>query len=342
MLHFDSDYMEGAHPEILRRLAEGNLEKQPGYGTDAICHAARQRIRQACNCTDAAVHFLVGGTQVTTVVIDTLLRPCQGVVAVESGHVNVHEAGAIERTGHKVLALPQREGKLQAKTLRDYLAAFWRDETHEHMVEPGMVYLSYPTEFGTLYSDRELEEIFAVCREYRIPLYLDGARLGYGLAAENGLDLPGIARRCSVFTIGGTKVGALFGEAMVAADPQVLPGNFFSLIKQHGGLLAKGWLLGLQFDVLMEDGRYLACGAHGVRLGQKLKRGLLEQGYELWADSPTNQILVILDDAALEKLAGKVSYSVWQPLPDGRTVVRFATSWATPEAEVDTLLELLK
>ncbi len=230
MLHFDSDYMEGAHPEILRRLAEGNLEKQPGYGTDAICHAARQRIRQACNCTDAAVHFLVGGTQVNTVVIDALLRPCQGVVAVESGHVNVHEAGAIERTGHKVLALPQREGKLQAKTLQDYLAAFWRDETHEHMVEPGMVYLSYPTEFGTLYSDRELEEIFAVCREYRIPLYLDGARLGYGLAAENGLDLPGIARRCSVFTIGGTKVGALFGEAVVAADPQVLPGNFFSLI----------------------------------------------------------------------------------------------------------------
>ena len=342
MLHFDSDYMEGAHPEILRRLAEGNLEKQPGYGTDAICHAARQRIRQACNCPDAAVHFLVGGTQVNTVVIDALLRPCQGVVAVESGHVNVHEAGAIERTGHKVLALPQREGKLQTKTLRDYLAAFWRDETHEHMVEPGMVYLSYPTEFGTLYSDRELEEIFAVCREYRIPLYLDGARLGYGLAAENGLDLPGIARRCSVFTIGGTKVGALFGEAVVAADPQVLPGNFFSLIKQHGGLLAKGWLLGLQFDVLMEDGRYLACGAHGVRLGQKLKRGLLERGYELWADSPTNQILVILDDAALEKLAGKVSYSVWQPLPDGRTVVRFATSWATPEAEVDTLLELLK
>ena len=177
MLHFDSDYMEGAHPEILRRLAAGNLEKQPGYGTDAICHAARQRIRQACNCPDAAVHFLVGGTQVNTVVIDALLRPCQGVVAVESGHVNVHEAGAIERTGHKVLALPQREGKLQAKTLRDYLAAFWRDETHEHMVEPGMVYLSYPTEFGTLYSDRELEEIFAVCREYRIPLYLDGARL---------------------------------------------------------------------------------------------------------------------------------------------------------------------
>lgn len=342
MLHFDSDYMEGAHPEILRRLAEGNLEKQPGYGTDAICHTARQRIRQACACPDAAVHFLVGGTQVNTVVVDALLRPCQGVVAVESGHVNVHEAGAIERTGHKVLALPQKEGKLQARTLREYLAAFWRDETHGHMVEPGMVYLSYPTEFGTLYSERELDEIFAVCREYRIPLYLDGARLGYGLAAETGLNLPGIAQRCSVFTIGGTKVGALFGEAVVAADPQVLPGNFFSLIKQHGGLLAKGWLLGLQFDVLMENGRYLACGMHGVRLGQKLKQGLLERGYELWVDSPTNQILVILDGSALKKLTGKASYSVWQPLPAGRTVVRFATSWATPEAEVDALLELLK
>ncbi|MBS6365876.1 MAG: low specificity L-threonine aldolase [Clostridiales bacterium] len=342
MLHFDSDYMEGAHPEILRRLVAGNLQKQPGYGADAICASARRRIRTACGCPDAAVYFLTGGTQVNTVVIDALLNPCQGVVAAESGHVNVHEAGAIERTGHKVLALRQTQGKLEAGTLEDYLAAFWRDETHAHMVEPGMVYLSYPTEFGTLYTAQELEALFAVCRKYRIPLYLDGARLGYGLAAASDLDLAGLARRCSVFTIGGTKVGALFGEAVVAPDPGTLPRNFFSLIKQHGGLLVKGWLLGLQFEVLMDEGRYLACGAHGTRLGQRLKTGLAALGYEIWADSPTNQILVILDDAALKKLEGNASYSVWQPLPDGRTVVRFVTSWATAEAEVDALIALLK
>lgn len=340
MLHFDSDYMEGAHPEILRRLTEENLIPQPGYGTDEITTAAREKIRAACQNPAAEVYFLVGGTQVNTVVIDALLRPCQGVVAAESGHINVHEAGAIERTGHKVLALPQREGKLEAQTLKAYLERFWRDETHAHMVEPGMVYLSYPTELGTLYTSAELEAIFGVCRAYGIPLYIDGARLGYGLAAGE-LDLPGIARSCSVFTIGGTKVGALFGEAVVAA-PGVLPKCFFSLVKQHGGLLAKGWLLGVQFDVLMEEGRYLECGRQGVQMGQRLQAGLERLGIELYADSPTNQILVILDDASIGKLAGRATYSVWEHLDDGRTVVRFATSWTTTKAQVDALLELLK
>lgn len=342
MIRLECDYAEGAHERVLRRLFETNLEQTPGYGEDLYCARAREYIQQLCQREGIDVHFLVGGTQTNTTVIAAALRPHQGVIAATSGHINVHETGAIEATGHKVLAVPSADGKLTGREVRRVYESHWQDATREHMVQPGMVYLSQPTENGTLYSLAELTDLWETCQDCGLFLFVDGARLGYGLMSEAcDMTLPDLARRCDGFSIGGTKQGLLFGEALVLSHP-ALRRDFRYHIKQHGGLLAKGWLLGLQFEVLMDEGRYLACGAHGTRLGQRLKTGLAALGYEIWADSPTNQILVILDDAALKKLEGNASYSVWQPLPDGRTVVRFATSWATAETEVDALIALLK
>lgn len=342
MIRLECDYAEGAHERVLRRLFETNLEQTPGYGEDLYCARAREYIQQLCQREGIDVHFLVGGTQTNTTVIAAALRPHQGVIAATSGHINVHETGAIEATGHKVLAVPSADGKLTGREVRRVYESHWQDATREHMVQPGMVYLSQPTENGTLYSLAELTDLWETCQDCGLFLFVDGARLGYGLMSEAcDMTLPDLARRCDGFSIGGTKQGLLFGEALVLSHP-ALRRDFRYHIKQHGGLLAKGWLLGLQFEVLMDEGRYLACGAHGTRLGQRLKAGLAALGYEIWADSPTNQILVILDDTALKKLEGNASYSVWQPLPDGRTVVRFVTSWATAETEVDALIALLE
>jgi len=341
MLHFDTDYMEGAHPEVMRRLMETNLEQTSGYGSDDYTCHARELIRQACGQPEAGVYFLVGGTQTNATVIDGLLARHEGVLGAETAHINVHEAGAIEASGHKVLTLPQHEGKLCAEEVEAYIADFYRDETYEHMVAPGMVYISHPTEYGTLYSLSELEALSRVCRKANIPLYMDGARLGYGLAAPGtDVTLQDIARLCDVFYIGGTKVGALFGEAVVAPHAERLP-HFFPLIKQHGALLAKGRLLGIQFETLFTDGLYLEMGKHAVRLAQKLKQDFVQKGYKLHMDSPTNQQFVCLPNADIDRLSAHATFELWGPRGEEETVVRFVTSWATREADVDALIDLL-
>lgn len=342
MQHFGSDYMECAHPAILRRLMETNMEKTPGYGTDIYCERARKRILEACGCPIGEVYFLVGGTQTNSTVIGSVLSSYEGVVAVETGHISVHEAGAVEATGHKVLTVPGTEGKLEPETLKAYMETYYGDENHEHMVWPGMVYISHPTEYGTLYTKEELEQLHEICRAYHMPLYLDGARLGYGLAVDGtDVTLEVIAKNCDIFYIGGTKVGALFGEAVVLPEPGRIP-HFFTSIKQRGALLAKGRILGIQFDTLFTDNLYFEISRHAIDMAMKLKRGLLGAGYSFYLDTPTNQQFVILDDRQLAALDGRVSYSFWEKRPDGRTVVRFATSWATQEGDVDALLKILE
>lgn len=340
-MHFDTDYMEGSHPDVMRRLLETNLEQTVGYGSDPYTQRAKDLIRKACGVPEAGVHFLVGGTQANSTVIDGLLRQHEGVIAAETAHINVHESGAIEATGHKVLTLPQHNGKLEAEEVEKYITDFYRDETYEHMVAPGMVYISHPTELGTLYSLDELEKLSAVCRRANIPLYMDGARLGYGLAAENTeVTLTDIARLCDVFYIGGTKVGALFGEAVVAPDPKRLP-HFFPLIKQHGALLAKGRLLGIQFETLFTDHLYERMGKHAVRLALKLKEAFKSKGYKLQLDSPTNQQFVCLPNETIDRLLQHATFELWGPRGEKETVVRFVTSWATREEDVDAFIRLL-
>ena len=341
MLYFLSDYTEGAHPKILERLAETNLISQPGYGEDCFCAAAREKIRTACEKPEADVYFLVGGTQANAVTIASLLNRWEGVIAASTGHIGVHEAGAIEFTGHKVLALPGENGKLSAETVRDYCRAFYADETHDHMPFPGMVYISQPTELGTLYNKAELEALHAVCGEFGMRLFVDGARLGYGLMSPDcDMTLPELAERCDVFYIGGTKVGALCGEALVFPKGD-MPEHFATMVKQQGAMLAKGRLLGVQFDALFTDGLYFEIGRHAISLAMKLKAAFREKGYPLFADSPTNQQFPILTAEQLQNLRQHAAFETWAPLPDGRTAVRFVTSWATREEDVDALIALL-
>lgn len=341
MLAFECDYLEGAHEKILQRLVESNYEKVPGYGNDVYCESAKAKIKEACGCPGADVYFLTGGTQTNAIVIDTMLQKYEGVVAARTGHVNVHEAGAIEYTGHKVLTVPSHEGKMRADELLDMLDGFWQDVTHEHMVFPGMVYLSYPTEYGTLYSKKELTDIAQVCRRFHIPLYLDGARLGYGLMSKSAdLTLPEIAEICDVFYIGGTKVGALCGEAVVFTKNNT-PKHFLTMVKQHGAMLAKGRLLGIQFDTLFTDNLYFTVSAHAIEMAEKLKDGLKREGYSFYLDSPTNQQFVILTMKQIGELQKQVSFDLWDKLDEEHQVVRFATSWATKEQDVDALLALL-
>lgn len=341
MQHFDSDYLEGAHPAILQRLMEANMEKTPGYGTDIYCERAGKKILEACGCPKGEVYFMVGGTQVNSTVIGSVLKSYEGVVAADTGHISVHEAGAVEATGHKVLTVPGEQGKLLPEALKAYMETYYGDSNHEHMVWPGMVYISHPTEYGTLYTKNELERLHDICGEYHMPLFLDGARLGYGLMADDtDVTFKDIAANCDVFYVGGTKVGALFGEAVVLTKPGAIP-HFFTSIKQHGALLAKGRILGIQFDTLFTDGLYFKISRHAIDMAMKLKRGLLEKGYTFYLDTVTNQQFVILDDMQMTALDKKVSYSFWEKLADGRTVVRFATSWATREEDVDDLLRIL-
>ena len=341
MLYFLSDYTEGAHPRILERLAETNLISQPGYGEDRFCAAAREKIRAACGKPGADVYFLVGGTQANAVTIASLLNRWEGVIAANTGHIGVHEAGAVEFTGHKVIALSGENGKLSADTVRDYCRGFYADETHDHMPFPGMVYLSQPTELGTLYTKAELAALHAVCGEYHMRLFIDGARLGYGLMSpECDMTLPELCDLCDVFYVGGTKVGALCGEALVFPRGD-MPAHFPTMVKQQGAMLAKGRLLGVQFDALFTDGLYFEIGRHAIRLAMKLKAGFVERGYPLFADSPTNQQFPILTAEQLGRLRQQAAFEVWAPLAAGRIAVRFVTSWAPREEDVDALLKLL-
>jgi threonine aldolase len=339
MLHFDNDYLEGAHPLILEKLIETNMEQTSGYGSDPYCESAKNKIRTACNCPEAEIHFLVGGTQTNATVIKGLLRSYEGVIAADSGHISIHEAGAIETGGHKVLILPHDQGKISAEQVEQYLGSFYQDQSSTHMVQPGMVYISHPTEYGTLYTKKELEKLSSVCKNYKIPLFLDGARLGYGLMADDtDVTLEVLAACCDVFYIGGTKAGALFGEAVVITKPELIS-HFFTTIKQQGGLLAKGRLLGIQFDVLFTDDLYLQISRHAILMANKLKKGLTEKGYSLYLDSQTNQQFVIVENQKLEALAGIVSYTIWETYDETHTVIRLATSWATKEEDVDLLLQ---
>lgn len=344
MLHFDCDYMEGAHPEVMRRLMETNLEQTPGYGNDRYTGNAKKLILEACGLDGKTgkVFLLVGGTQTNATVIDGLLARHEGVVAADTAHINVHEAGAIESTGHKVLALPSYDGKVKAADIEKYIKDFYADESHMHMVTPGMLYISHPTELGTLYSFSELEAISRVCRKAGIPLYLDGARLGYGLAADGtDVTMKDVARLCDVFYIGGTKIGTLFGEAVVVTRPDLLR-NFTPLVKQHGALLAKGRLLGVQFETLFTDGLYMAISRHAVNMAMKLKKAFTDNGYRLFIDSPTNQQFVYLPNEEIDRLRKIASFELWGPRKDKETPVRMVTSWATREEDVDEFISHLR
>ena len=340
-LFFLSDYMEGTHPDILQALCDTNMRKSAGYGLDPICDAARDKIRTACGCPEGEVWFLTGGKQTNATVIDACLHSWQGVIAAETGHISTHEAGAIELGGHKVLTLPHRLGKLSAEAIRRYTETFFADDNHAHMVAPGMVYLSQPTEYGTLYSKAELQAISDVCRAYGLKLYVDGARLAYALSCpENDVTLPDLARLCDVFYIGGTKCGALLGEAVVIPSKGLLP-HFFTVIKQHGALLAKGRVLGIQFDRLFTDGLYFRIGQSAITFANQIRQALREKGYELAFSSPTNQIFVILNQNELKRLTQAAELGFWEKYDDERTVMRIATSWATTQEDVTRLIEIL-
>lgn len=339
MIRFECDYTEGAHPRIIEALARTNMEQTKGYGEDEHCANARALIRKKCECPNADVHFLVGGTQANMTVIAAVLRPHQGVISADSGHINVHETGAVESTGHKVLALPSVDGKITAKQIADMCEEHLHDDSFEHVVQPGMVYISNPTENGTLYNKEELGAISAVCKKYGLPLFLDGARLGYGLMAEgNDITMQDLAQLCDVFYIGGTKVGALFGEAVVITN-ESLKKDFRYYIKQKGGMLAKGRLLGIQFEELFRDDLYMEVSAHADRLAMKIRRAFEEKNIPFAYESVTNQQFPVLTYDMAMALAKKYSFSMNEAeLKKGPAKVRFCTSWATKEENVDELI----
>lgn len=340
MLYFINDYSEGAHEKVLDALVKTNMEKLTGYGTDSYTERAKEKIRKAIGKEEAKIYFLVGGTQTNQVTIDCMLAPYEGVIAAESGHVAQHEAGAIEFSGHKVLTLPHENGKIKAEDVKELIDVFYENGSYEHMVFPGMVYVSHPTEYGTLYTKEELTKLSEVCREYDIPLYLDGARLGYALATPGtDLTLCDIAELCDVFYIGGTKCGALCGEALVF--PEKEPKRFVTRIKQHGALLAKGRLCGVQFDALFTDDLYGKIGKNAIDTAYRIKDALREKGYKFFIDSPTNQTFIVVDNAFLTEFGKKVGYDYWERYDESHTVIRLCTSWATTNEDVDKLIALL-
>lgn len=337
MIYFNSDYLEGAHSAIMARLAETNMMQTIGYSEDEICASAREKIKAACQAPDADVHFLVGGTQTNTTVIASILRPWQGVLSAVSGHINCHETGAIESTGHKVITLPTDDGKITAQQIADYVEWHKNDESTEHIVQPGMVYISQPTETGMLYSKAELTAVYDICRAYGLPLFIDGARLGYGLVCDsNDVTLPELARLCDVFYIGGTKVGALFGEAVVIMNP-ALKKDFRFMMKQRGGMLAKGRLLGLQFDTLFTDDLYFKISRHANEMAKKIHAIFEDNGYPFFFNSPTNQQYPIMSDAELAVLGKEFGYEYWERVDETHSAIRFAASWATTEENVAAL-----
>lgn len=340
MLNFSCDYLQGCHPKILEKLVNTNDEKTSGYGFDPYTISAKEKILKRCNC-NGEVFFLVGGTQTNAIVIKSLLKSYQGVIAPDSGHIAVHEAGAIEMGGHKVITIKNKNGKISADEVEKICKGYLDDENHDHCVMPGMVYISFPTEVGTLYSKSELTALSKVCKEYNIPLFLDGARLGYGLSAlENDLTIEDIARLVDVFYIGGTKVGALFGETLVITKKNLITG-FFSIIKQNGALLAKGRMLGIQFDTLFTDDLYFEIAKNAIEKAGIIKNELKKKGYNFYIDSPTNQIFIVMNKEKLKVLKENIIYSFWENLDDGNVVIRIATSWSTTDEEVTELLKYL-
>ena len=337
MISFESDYIAGAHPEVLKRLVETNLEPMPGYGSDRFSCSAKEKIKKAVGLEDAQVEFIAGGTQTNAVVISTMLKDYEGVIAAKTGHIAAHEAGSIEYTGHEVLELPQKEGKIEADTLREYLERFYADGSHEHMTFPGMVYISHPTEYGTLYSKKELTDIYGICKEYGMTLFLDGARLGYGLMSyDTDLSLHDIACLCDVFYIGGTKVGALCGEAVVFTHGN-RPAHFLTSVKKRGALLAKGRLIGVQFDALFTDDLYFRIGRYGIDAAERVRKIFAAAGVPMFIDSPTNQQFPILEDSKIEKLRETMAFSIWERYDETHSVVRFATSWSTTQEDLEAL-----
>ena len=341
MISFECDYNNGAHPQVLAHLVKHNDAKPTPYGFDEFSQRAKARIREAIGMPDAQIFFLTGGTQTNATTIDSMLYQYEGVISVESGHINVHEAGAVEFTEHKIITIPDHTGKMEARTLHTYLDNFYHDGNRDHAVHPGLVYITFPTELGTLYSAHELDSIYRVCQEYDMPLFIDGARLGYGLMSpESDVTLPYLARHCDVFYIGGTKIGALCGEAVVFTGRQAHK-HFFSIQKQHGAVIAKGALIGLQFEALFTDDLYFRLSRHAIDKAMEMKRMFQEKGYEFYVDSPTNQQFVILTDEQAQRLASYVQFTHFGQLPGHRAVCRFVTSWATTDDELNELKRLL-
>ena len=342
MIRFNSDYQEGAHPRILQRMLQTNLEQHPGYGEDECCAEARAMIQRACEAPEVDVHFLVGGTQTNFTFLAAALRCYQGAVCADTAHIAVHETGSVEATGHKVITLPQRDGKITAAQVDECCRLHFSDGSHEHMVMPKVVYLSESTELGTVYTRAELTEMRAVCDKWKLWLYVDGARLGYAMASEAcDVDLPFLARTADAFYIGGTKQGALFGEALVIVNDALKP-DFRYVLKQKGGMLAKGWLLGIQFSELFRDGLYFELSDHAQELAMRLKAALTEWNVPFLVDSPTNQQFPVLPDAVLDALAEKYSFSEQQRVDATHRAVRFCTSWATQQAQLDALISDLR
>ncbi len=341
MLTFESDYTEGAAPQILDALVKTNYEQVSGYGHDKFCDSAKEKIKAACKKDDVQVSFITGGTQTNQLIIDSVLKPYEGVVAASTGHVNCHEAGAIEYTGHKVLPLPQYNGKIKAQDLKKFVQDFYEDGNAEHMIYPGMVYISHPTEYGTLYSVEELKAIHTICSAYKMPLFLDGARLGYGLmSSDTDVKLEDIARLTDIFYIGGTKVGALCGEAVVFTHNN-RPEHFENLTKKHGALLAKGRLLGVQFDTLFTDKLYFNLAKNAIEQADFLKAELAKRGFKFFLDSPTNQQFIVIENSKMAELKKYCGFGFWEKYDDTHTVIRFATSWATTRENVLELLQIL-
>ncbi len=341
MISFDNDYSNGAHPRVLDNLIRHNDATPTAYGFDDFSERAKQRIREACGMPDAQIFFLTGGTQTNATTIDSMLYQYEGVICVDTGHINVHEAGAVEFTEHKIITLPNVNGKMEAKTLDKYLDDFMHDGNNAHAVYPGLVYITFPSELGTLYSAHELNAIYEVCQHYDIPLYIDGARLGYGLMADGcDITLPYLARHCDVFYIGGTKIGALCGEAVVFTNRQAHK-HFFSIQKQHGAVIAKGALIGLQFDALFTDNLYFDIARHAIDMAMQMKQIFQEKGYKFYLDSPTNQQFVILPNETVERLSRDVDFSHWGKADIHHTICRFVTSWATTSNDLKELKRLL-
>lgn len=337
MVSLDCDYNNGCHPAILRRLAETNDKKSKTYGYDEWTESAKAKIQEACDDPDAQIRFLVGGTQTNATVIDSLLQSYEGVVAVQTAHINSHEAGAIEFTEHKVITIPGHDGKMDPKELEQYMNEFLDDANSEHSVYPGMVYITFPTELGTLYTKDELTELYELCQKYHLPLYIDGARLGYGLMSpENDITLPYLAHHCDVFYIGGTKVGALCGEAVVFTHNNAHP-HFFNIVKQHGALMAKGRVVGLQFETLFTDNLYFDISKHAIDMAMQVKQIFKEAGYQFLVDSPTNQQFVILPNEELPRLSQNILFETWGKVDPTHTACRFVTSWATTKEEIEEL-----
>ena len=354
MVSFASDYNNGAHPLVLQHLVDTNEERSDSYGDDIWSRHAREKIRLACQCPDADVFFLVGGTQTNATVIDGVLTGYEGVIAVSTGHINVHESGAIEANGHKIITLPSHDGKMWASDLEHFHTSFFADPAYEHMVIPGIVNITLPTELGTMYSAAEIAQIHELCREYEVPLFIDGARLGYGLMSDEcDFDLPWLARHCDVFYIGGTKVGALCGEAVVfpklpytAIDGKTTvvkgaPRHFFNIIKQHGALLAKSRLAGVQFDALFTDNLYFRISRHAIDMAMRLRQTFLDAGFAV-RPSSTNQQFVVLEKNQLEQLRKTIGFETWEMLDNSHVLCRFVTSWATSVDDLAALADALK